>query len=143
MNPFDHVPDDIERRIADDRPPLPADLRPRVLAAVGQALASGRRPSRAFARRPEDSIILTTSIVLASLAFLFVVPSLVAQPRSTATIHSRLSPLESQARRLGIEITPPPSRPMALESSIVAAPSRPVPPILTPADVHRFLSTPF
>ena len=141
MNPFDHVPDDIERRIADDRPPLPADLRPRVLAAVGQALASGPHPSRASARRPEDSIILTTSIVLASLAILIVVPSLNARPRATAAIHSRPSPLQAQARRLGIEL--PPSPPMTLESSIVAAPSRPVPPILTPADVHRFLSTPF
>jgi len=141
MNPFDHTPDNIERRIADDRPPPPADLRPRVLTAVGQALASGPRPSRASARRPEDSIILTTSIVLASLAVLLVVPSLFAQPRSTATIHFRPSPLESQARRLGIEL--PPSLPMTLESSIVAAPSHPFPPILTPADVHRFLSTPF
>ena len=140
MNRFDDTPDDIEQRIARDRVPLPTSLRPRVLAAVGEALESGLVPLRPSQRWREETVVLATSILLAAVAILIVVPSLVAIPHSATTI---ASPLEAQARRLGVELPPPPSRPSAFEDRVVTIPSRPAPPSLTPADAHRFLSAPF
>jgi hypothetical protein len=140
MNRFDDTPDDIEQRIANDRVPLPTSLRPRILAAVGEALVNGPPPLRPSQPWHEETVVLATSILLAAFAILIVVPSLVAIPHSATTI---ASPLEAQARRLGVELPPPPSRPSAFEDRVVTIPSRQAPPSLTPADAHRFLSAPF
>jgi hypothetical protein len=140
MSRFGRNPDDIEQRIAHDRPPLPPNLRPRVLAAVGEALASRPAPSRPSAQRREERVVMATSSLLAAVALLLVVPSLAALPQSAQTI---TSPLEAQARRLGVDLPQSPSWPMAFEQSVVTTPSRPAPPILTPADAQRFLSAPF
>jgi len=140
MNRFDDTPDDSEQRIANDRVPLPTSLRPRILAAVGEALVNGPPPLRPSQPWREETVVLATSILLAAFAILIVVPSLVAIPHSATTI---ASPLEAQARRLGVELPPPPSRPSAFEHRVVTIPSRPAPPSLTPADAHRFLSAPF
>jgi len=140
MSRFAPDPGDIEQRIAHDRPPLPPNLRPRVLAAVGEVLECRPVPLRPSPQRREERVVLTTSILLAAVALLLVVPSLAAQPQAAPTVHS---PLEAQARRLGVDLPPSPSRPTAFEQSVVAMPSRPAPPTLTPADAHRFLSSPF
>jgi hypothetical protein len=140
MNRFDDTPDDIEQRIANDHVPLPTSLRPRILAAVGEALVNGPPPLRPSQPWREETVVLATSILLAAFAILIVVPSLVAIPHSATTI---ASPLEAQARRLGVELPPPPSPPSAFEDRVVTIPSRPAPPSLTPADAHRFLSAPF
>jgi hypothetical protein len=141
MKHFDAPRDDIEQRIANDRVPLPTSLRPRILAAVGEALENATlSPLRPSPPWREETVVLATSILLAAFAILIVVPSLVAIPHSATTI---ASPLEAQARRLGVELPPPPSRPSAFEDRVVTIPSRPAPPSLTPADAHRFLSAPF
>ena len=140
MNRYDDTRDDIEQRIANDRVPLPTSLRPRILAAVAKALESGAAPLRSSRQWREETVVLATSILLAAFAILIVVPSLVAIPHSATTI---ASPLEAQARRLGVELPPPPSRPTTFEDRVVTIPSRPAPPSLTPADAHRFLSAPF
>ena len=143
MKHFDDAADDIEQRIANDRGPLPASLRPRVLAAVGEALENGPTPLRSSPRWREETVVLATSILLASLAFLVVVPSLVAGPGSGPILGSSRSSLEEQARRLGIELPHVAPMPLPPETRTVftVSPSHPRP--LTPADVRDVLAASF
>jgi len=143
MNRFDDTPDDIEQRIANDRVPLPTSLRPRILAAVGEALVNGPPPLRPSQPWREETVVLATSILLASLALLVVVPSLVAGPGSGPILRSSESSLEVQARRLGIELPREVPAPLSQETGITAPVSFPHPRPLTPADVRDVLAASF
>ena len=143
MKHFDAPRDDIEQRIAHDRVPLPASLRPRVLAAVGEALENGPAPLRLSSPWREETVVLATSILLASLALLVVVPSLVAGPGSGPPLGSSRSSLEVQARRLGIELPRAVPTPLAQETGSTAAVPPPHPRPLTPADVRDVLAASF
>lgn len=143
MNRYDDPRDDIEQRIARDRVPLPTSLRPRVLAAVGEALESGPAPLRSSPRWREETVVLATSILLASLAFLVVIPSLVAGPGSGPILGSSESSLEVQARRLGIELPRAVPTPLVHETGSTTAVSLPHPRSLTPADVRDVLDASF
>ena len=143
MKRFDDAPDDIEQRIAHDRIPLPTSLRPRVLAAVGEALENGPAPWRSSSPWREETVVLATSILLASLALLVVVPSLVAGPVSGPILGSSESSLEVQARLLGIELPRAVPTPLAQETGSTTAVSLPRPRPLTPADVRDVLAASF
>jgi len=143
MKRFDDAPDDIEQRLADDRVPLPTSLRPRVLAAVGKALESGPAPFRSSPPWGEEKVVLATSTLIASLALLVVIPSLVAGPGSGPILSSSRSSLEAQARRLGIELPRAVPTPRAQETGSTTAASLPHPRPLTPADVRDVLAASF
>lgn len=143
MKRFDDAADDMEQRIANDRVPLPTSLRTRVLAAVGEAIENGPVPSRSTSPWREETVVLATSILLASLALLVVVPSLVAGPDSGPILGSSRSSLEVQARRLGIELPRAVPTPLAQETGSTAAVPLPHPRPLTPADVRDVLAASF
>lgn len=143
MKRFDDAFDDTEQRIANDRVPLPASLRPRILAAVGEALENGPALFRSSPRWREEKVVLATSILLASLALLVVVPSLVAGPGSGPILRSSESSLEVQARRLGIELPRAVPTPLVHETGSTTAVSLPHPRSLTPADVRDVLDASF
>ena len=143
MNRFDDAPDDIEQRVADDRVPLPTSLRPRILAAVEEALENGPTPLRSSPPWREETVVLATSILLASLAFLVIIPSLVAGPGSGPILGSSESSLEVQARRLGIELPRATPAHWSQETGITAPVSFPHPRSLTPADVRDVLDASF
>jgi len=86
---------------------------------------------------------LATSILLASLAFLVVIPSLVARPGSGPILGSSRSSLEVQARLLGIEFPRAVPTPLAQETGSTPAVSLPHPRPLTPADVRDVLAASF
>lgn len=79
------TPDDIEARISRDREAMPVELRSRVLAAVGTALAEARPRPAPPARTPNDErIVVATALALACLTILVVTPSLLLAPRTDA-----------------------------------------------------------
>lgn len=145
MKHFDDAADDTEQRIANDRVPLPASLRPRVLAAVGEAMKSPPASFRSSPRWRGEGVVAATSILLASLAFLVVVPSLVAGSGSGSgpILGSSRSSLEEQARRLGIDLPHVAPMPLPPETRTVVTvlPSHARP--LTPADVRDVLAASF